>query len=159
VLEPNRRHWGHQGCPHGKELYYVHMLHGAPLRYVEDEDIVWNTLSPSPTHLDLAPAPQRMYLPKYTSNLDSAALFPLLDRMVELKTFFTLENQLSLQVMMGQFLQILQNTLQIRTYSDSHKLSDLIIRYLHANSDKPFRLEDLSKEFHFHVDYISKSLK
>jgi AraC-like DNA-binding protein len=159
VLEPNKRHWGHQGCPQGTDLYYLHLLHGAPLRSLEEENIQWNTLFHSPTRMDEKPSEQRIYLPKFTAILDPAPLFSLLDRMVEMKNVFTLENQLSLQVMLGQLLIMLQNGLRTRTYSESHKLSKLIISYLQAHSDKPFRLEDLSKEFHFHVDYISKSLK
>lgn len=159
VLEPGKIHRGSAPCPEGTELYYVHLKHPAPLRTLPAEEIPWSSLiTPTPTYQDLDVGMQRMYLPKF-AQLDLSEMFPLLDRMMELKSQYSLENQLPLQALTASFLVMLQRALRSHTLSPGQKLSEQLIAYLYACSDRPFRLEDLSERFHFHTDYLSKCLK
>lgn len=158
VLEPDKPHAGSGATPAGTELYYVHLMHPAPLRTLTAEDIPWSLLAPSPSYDDLDAGNQRMYLPKF-GQLDLTEVFPLLDRMIELKSQFSLENQLQLQALAASFFVLLQRALRSRTLSPSQRLSEQLIAYLYASSDRPFRLDDLSERFHFHTDYLSKCLK
>ncbi len=158
ILEPNRRHWGHQPSPEGTEVYYLHLMHEPPLRTVAANEVQWTAVSPSPTFRDLEPGIQMMYLPKF-GPIETGELFPLLDQMLMLKNRFSLENQLPLQALLGQFFVALQKSLRTQTISRSQKLSEQIINYLYMTSDRPFRLDDLSGHFNFHIDYLSKCLK
>ncbi|OXM85563.1 helix-turn-helix transcriptional regulator [Paenibacillus rigui] len=159
VLEPDKLHAGSAPCPEGTELYYVHLKHPRPLRTLRADEISWSALlSPSPSYHDLDAGSQRMYLPKF-AHLDLSEVFPLLDRMMELKSQFSLENQLPLQALAASLCVQLQRALRAHTLSPGQKLSEQLIAYLYACSDRPFRLDDLSEQFHFHVDYLSKCLK
>ncbi|MFE5317742.1 AraC family transcriptional regulator [Paenibacillus sp. NPDC056579] len=158
VLEPHRRHWGHQGSKEGTELYYVHFKHSLPLRTVTADEIQWTAVSPSPTYRDLEPSKQTMYIPK-SGAIETSEVFPLLDQMLQLNNRFSVENQLSLQTLLCQFFALLQKQLRARVFSPGQKLSEQIINYLYATSDRPFRLDDLSRRFNFHIDYLSKCLK
>ncbi|WP_028552601.1 helix-turn-helix domain-containing protein [Paenibacillus sp. UNC451MF] len=158
VLEPFRKHWGHLPSPEGTEVYYLHLMHAPPLRTVSADDVQWTAVSPTPTYRDLEPSKQMMYLPKF-GHIEMAKLFPILDQMLILKNRFSLENQLPLQALLSQFFVVLQKNLRAQTNSRSQKLSEQIINYLYMTSDTPFRLDDLSKRFNFHIDYLSKCLK
>ncbi|WP_259620061.1 helix-turn-helix domain-containing protein [Paenibacillus doosanensis] len=158
VLEPHRLHRGHRPCPAGTELYYLHFLHSSPLRTVHAQDIQWTAVSPSPTYRDQEPHRQLMYLPKF-AHVEPDEAFPLLDQMKQLHSRFSPENHLQLQALLGQFLVLLQKRLRTQTYSRSQKLSEQIVQYLYATCSEPFRLDDLSKKFNFHIDYLSKCLK
>lgn len=158
VLEPDRLHYGHLPCLPGTELYYLHFKHPAPLRTVAADEIQWTAVPPSVTHQDIEPSKQLMYIPKFGA-IDTAELFPILEQMFQLHSRISLENQLPLQSLLGQLFVLLQKQLRARTLSRSQQLSEQMIQYLYSTSDKPFRLDDLSRRFNFHIDYLSKCLK
>lgn len=158
VLEPDKRHWGHQECLPGTELYYFHFQHPAPIRQVHGDDIQWGSVFPKPNHWDRQPCSQYMYIPKFTT-LDTVQLIPLLNQMVYLRSEFTLENLLPLQTLLGQLFVILQKIASMQMHTRSYEVTQLVIQYLRANMDKPFRLGNLSDQLNFHVDHLSKCLK
>jgi AraC-like DNA-binding protein len=158
VLEPYKQHWGHQKCLPGTILYYLHFKHPSPLQTVYGEEIQWNSVYPTPNYWDHEPCKQSLYIPKFAT-IDTAHLIPLLDQMVLLRQRFTLENLLLLQSLLGQVLVLLQKAARSQSYTRSQEISQLIVNYLHANIEKPFRLEELSKQLNFHLDYLTKCLK
>jgi AraC-like DNA-binding protein len=158
VLEPNKRHWGHQSCNPGTTLYYLHFKHSPPLRTLPGEDIQWHSVFTTPNHWDLEPCAQYLYIPKF-GEIDTAQLVPMLEQMRAMRGRFTLEHLLPLQAMLGQVLLVLQKAARTSSYSRSQEISRLIVRYMDEHMEKPFRLEDLSKRLNYHIDYLTKCLK
>ncbi|MEF3306963.1 helix-turn-helix transcriptional regulator [Paenibacillus sp. GYB003] len=158
VLEPGKRHYGHKPCPEDSLLYYLHFRHAPPIRTVRADHIPWNAVFPVTTYRDMEPRPHSMYIPKF-AELNVHRYEPLVTEMVKLRDRPILEHMLPLQAMLGQFLVMLQQAARSRSFSRSEQVCDMIIQYLHARLDRPFRLDDMAAHLNFSPDYLSKCLK
>jgi YesN/AraC family two-component response regulator len=158
VLEPGKRHFGHQPCPVDTLLYYLHFRHNAPLQTLPVENIQWNAVLPVTSYHDLEPHEQKMYIPKLIE-LNVKQYEPILEEMIALRNHSVLENMLPLQANLALFLAMLQKTARSQSFTRSEQVCNLIINYLYTNMEQPFRLEDMARHLNFTVDYLSKCLK
>ncbi|MDF2724152.1 MAG: AraC family transcriptional regulator [Paenibacillus sp.] len=158
VLEPGKRHFGHQPCPVDTMLYYLHFHHSVPLQTLNAEDVPWNAVLPVTSYLDLEPQEQKMYIPKF-AELNVMQYEPILTEMIAQRNYSILENMLPLQANLAQFLAMLQKIARSRSFSRSEQVSNQTINYLYTHLDQPFRLDDMARELNFTVDYLSKCLK
>ncbi|OCT11484.1 hypothetical protein A8709_07390 [Paenibacillus pectinilyticus] len=158
VLEPGKKHWGHQPTEMDTHLYWVHFKHDKPVRTVQEDVIAWSRPLRKGTDQDTQPIRQLMYIPKY-AQLDMDLLTPILDEMVNLYQMLHLEDALKLHTLLGQLLSRLQKSIQSRKKSSTMLMTDAIAEYLQQHRYEPFRANMLEEQFHFNQDYLIRCFK
>lgn len=158
VLEPNRTHFGHRPCEETTEIYWIHLVHPAPVRTMDSEDIPWSVPFAKGTNLDEAPHEQAMYLPKCAS-LPIADIRPYLEWILELHETLSPAASLPLQAQLAGLLTELQASVRTRHASRSRLLCDQVIAYLQQNLTRPFDAKRMEQALHFHFDYLARCLK
>ncbi|MFE5318737.1 AraC family transcriptional regulator [Paenibacillus sp. NPDC056579] len=159
LLEPGKTHYGHRSCTGDTELYWLHFRHSRPVARMAEKHIPWSTLVRRGTDLDLAPAEQYLFLPKY-GKVDMKPLIPTLQDMLQLRDSLTLEHAVDLQVAMGRLLSQLQSGVkEYRRSTRSYTVAEQVKDYLQERYMEPFRAERMAEELHFHFDYAARCLK
>ncbi|MCZ8510971.1 AraC family transcriptional regulator [Paenibacillus filicis] len=158
ILEPGKRHYGHQPCSTDTLLFYLHFQHKAPLQTLPIENIQWNAVMPLTTYHDLEVQEQKMYIPK-SIELNVKQYEPILEEMITLREQSIMENMLPLQANLAQFLAMLQKTARSQSLARSEQVCNLITNYLYTTMEQPFRLEDMAQDLNFSINYLSKCLK
>lgn len=158
VLEPGKRHYGHCACQEDTDIYYLHFQHPSAQHPVSTDEIRWHAILPATSYLDLELPKQFIYIPKFTT-INTTQVWLLLEEMISMHKRSVLEQILPLQSLFGQLLSMLQNQAKHSYNHSSRHLSDNIITYLTNHVDKPFRLEDMSRQLNYSIDYMSKCLR
>lgn len=158
VLEPNRRHAGTRPCDADTEIYWLHLVHPAPVRTLDSGQIPWSMPFTKSTNQDESPHTQFMYIPKFT-RLPLPEVLPYLQRMQELHHGLTLAASLPLQAELAGLLAVLQSAVRSQYAPRSRLLCDQIIAYLQTNLNRPFDAKHMERSLHFHFDYLARCLK
>jgi len=159
LLEPGKTHCGHQPCSGDTELYWLHFRHSRPIARMAEKNIPWSTLVRRGTDMDLTPAEQYLFLPKY-GKADLKPLLPVLNDMLRLRDSLTLEHAVDLQVALGKLLSLLQSGVrEQRRSTRSYAVAEQVKEYLQERCTEPFRAERMAEELHFNFDYAARCLK
>ncbi|WP_158702789.1 helix-turn-helix transcriptional regulator [Paenibacillus faecalis] len=158
VLEPNKTHWGYRATDEQSEVYWVHFMLQEAERLLPRTDIPWSYKLRRGTDVDLEPAKQFMYIPKF-GPLNLNPIFPVLDRMLELHQMFSTENALALQVTLADLLMKMQDALRVSDMPSSAHLAEAVIEYLNLHIGASFQSKHMEQALHFHYDYLSRCLK
>lgn len=158
VLEPNRTHFGHRPCEETTEIYWIHLVHPAPVRMIESGQIPWSIPFTKGTNLDVVPREQVMYLPK-SAGLPIPGVLPFLQRMLELHQTLSPASSLPLQSQLAGLLVELQSAVRTQYAPRSRLLCDQTIAYLQQHLTRPFDAKHMEQTLHFHFDYLARCLK
>jgi len=158
VLEPGRMHVGHRPCDEATDIYWVHLVHQAPVRAVDSGDIPWSYPYTQGTDYDIAPQPQVMYLPKF-AGFHAPDIVPILRRMLELHQTLSPAASLPLQAQLAGLLTQLQAAARSQYAPRSRQLSEQAVSYLQQHMTRPFDAKHMEELLHFRFDYIARCLK
>lgn len=158
VLEPNRLHAGHRPCEEETEIYWLHLVHPAPVRTMDSSQIRWSVPLTKGSNLDVTPHRQVMYIPKF-ARLHIPSILPFLQQMVELHQSLSPATSLPLQSQLAGLLTELQTTVRLQYASRSRTLCDQAITYLQQHLTRPFDAKHMEEKLHFHFDYLARCLK
>lgn len=159
LLEPGLHHIGHRPCEVDTEIYWVHFFHApSPVRK-NLKQIVWQEINQKSASHDLFPDKHSMYLPKWME-LDPLPLLPLFNELNALHDHITVGSALQMNSL---FIQLLLNVQQLLIRFSNPTPSSLLSRqlenYLSSKRKAPFHVKELEKQFHFHIDYLTRCLK
>ncbi|RKN79207.1 AraC family transcriptional regulator [Paenibacillus ginsengarvi] len=159
TLEPDKTHVGYRATEEDTELYWVHIKHDFAKSSVAAEQIPWSLVLRKGTDSDREPVKRPVYIPKF-GKLELEQAWPLLDDMVRLHDRLAVESVLRLQLRFTELLAHLQELVSLtRAESRSGKLAAAVASYLRKHEQLPFAAEQLEKQFHYNLDYISRCLK
>lgn len=159
TLEPGKTHVGYRESEEDTELFWLHILHDSGCPVVAADQIPWSLVLRKGTDADTAPSRRPMYMPKFGPlPLDEA--WGLLETMVQLHNRLNVESVLELQVLFVRLLGELQEGVRaIGADGRSAKLARAVAAYLRQHESVPLAPGQLTREFHYHADYIARCLK
>lgn len=159
TLEPGKTHVGYRETSEDTKLYWLHIKHDSARSRTPAEQIPWSLVLRKGTDSDPDPVKRPIFIPKF-GELELETVWPILEEMVRLHDRLTVETVLQLQSLYVGLLAKLQELIgRSKTESRSGKLAAAVAAYLRKHERQPFAAEQLEREFHYNLDYISRCLK
>jgi AraC-like DNA-binding protein len=157
ILLPEREHFGHRPCTEDTDFIWVHFMLEHDYQVVEDKEISWGDIFEKEATF-VEPARYQMHLPQYGKLSRKEVVEQLLIQLVRLPEEQTVDYALKQQMVFYEFLLQLQKQ-ALHIPSASENVCEQVISYIHRYYQQPIQMKDVSRQLHFHPDYMTRCMQ
>ncbi len=157
ILVPGREHGGYKNCTEDTDMVWFHFLMHQPHQYIPAKRIQWSDLLyQEGTHTE--PSQFHLQLPQYGKIEHRQRIEGALEELIHLNEHDVLESRLKQQVVFEEILIMLQKE-AFAIPSAAAKVTEQVITYIQQHYQHTVTMTTMSKQLHYHADYITRSMK
>lgn len=156
ILFPGFEHYGYKECEEDTDVIWIHFSIDHGYELVKEKHRRFGDILVNDGDFE-EPSEFLFRIPKFHHIQQAARFETILNHLVELNSRiveFPLRQQMSFEELL---IQLQKEALNIPTATE--KVVDQILEYISKNYKKPFTMEDMARDLHFHPDYLTRCMQ